>query len=149
MKWAKEQFSSQALERAVVLDILAERPSEAFASDLRLLQLILQNLIDNAIKFTPEAGRVECLLDVTEDHLLVRVSDTGCGIPPELQDRVFERFFQVEPSRSGGATARGTGLGLAIVRHAAERLRGAVTLQSELGEGTVVEVRLPVSAALD
>ena len=148
-KWANEQFAVQGRERAVVLDILAETPAEAFTSDVRLLQLILQNLIDNAIKFTPKAGRVECLLDVTEEHLLVRVSDTGCGIPPELQNRVFERFFQVEPSRSSAATARGTGLGLAIVRHAAERLGGVVTLQSEMGAGTVVEVRLPHSAALD
>ncbi len=112
-----------------------------------LLRRILQNLIDNAIKFTPRDGRVECLLGVAEESVLLRVSDTGCGIPPELQDRVFERFFQVEPARSGTAKARGTGLGLAIVKHAAERLHGVATLQSEVGKGTVVEVRLPIPAA--
>jgi len=144
-KWVKEQFAAQGRERAVVLDVTVDSPSEPFISDLRLLQLILQNLVDNAIKFTPEAGRVSCLLDVAADHVLLRVSDTGCGIPPELQGRVFERFFQVEPSRSGGTARRGTGLGLAIVKHAADRLGGAVALHSELGKGTVVEVRLPVS----
>ena len=145
--WAQEHFSQRAEQKAIALEILTEGPSATFQSDLKLLRLILQDLIDNAIKFTPEDGRVTCRLAVTEDHVLLRVSDTGCGIPPELQDRVFERFFQVEPARSGATRARGTGLGLAIVKHAAERLGGTVTLQSELGKGTVIEVRLPVSAA--
>lgn len=144
--WAQEQFSKQAEQKAIALDILAETPSETFTSDLMLLQLILQNLIDNAIKFTPEAGRVTCQLEVTGDYLRLCVSDTGCGISQKLQDRVFERFFQVEPARSGSPKARGTGLGLAIVKHAAERLSGTVILQSELGKGTAVEVRLPISA---
>lgn len=146
-QWAQEHFSQRAGQGAVALDARAENPSAVFESDRKLLHLILQNLIENAIKFTPAAGRVTCMLKVGEDHLLVIVSDTGCGIPPELQDRVFERFFQVEPSRSGNAKARGTGLGLAIVKHAVERLRGKVTLRSEPGSGTVVEVTVPVSTA--
>jgi two-component system phosphate regulon sensor histidine kinase PhoR len=71
------------------------------------------------------------------------VRDTGCGIPPELHDRVFERFFQADASRSGGARSRGTGLGLAIVKHAVERLRGQVLVDSEVGKGTTVAVNLP------
>ena len=147
MKWVYNQFSEQAREKAITLEALAEKPSETFTSDLTLLRLILQNLIDNAIKFTPKDGRVECLLEVAEDHVLLRVSDTGCGISPEFQDRVFERFYQVETSRSGDSKARGTGLGLAIVKHSAERLGGEVALQSGLGKGTVVEVSLPISTA--
>ena len=144
-KWTREQFSGQAGDKVVDLEILADKPSGTFTSDLTLVQLILQNLIDNAIKFTPEGGRVTCMLIVTKDELLLRVSDTGCGIPPEFQERVFERFFQVEAARSGDTRTRGTGLGLAIVKHAAERLGGSVALQSELGKGTVAEVRLPTS----
>jgi two-component system phosphate regulon sensor histidine kinase PhoR len=145
LKWAQEHFAPQTAQKGVALEILTADPSRTFTADLTLLQLILQNLIDNAIKFTPASGRVECRLEVADDRAVLRVSDTGCGIPPELQDRVFERFFQVEPSRSSGAKPRGTGLGLAIVKHAAERLGGTVALQSELGRGTVVEVRVPLS----
>jgi two-component system phosphate regulon sensor histidine kinase PhoR len=145
-KWAIEQHADKAKERGILLNMPTE-PSDAsfrrFTSDLTLIQLILRNLIDNALKFTPREGQVSFRLEVEDDRVLLRVSDTGCGIPPEFQDRVFERFFQVEPSRSGDTRARGTGLGLAIVKHATERLGGTVTLRSEPGTGTTVEVRLP------
>jgi signal transduction histidine kinase len=71
------------------------------------------------------------------------VSDTGCGIAPEARTRVFERFFQVNPARSGEPRVRGTGLGLAIVKHAAERLGGKLDLQSQLGEGTTITLTIP------
>ncbi|MDY7011848.1 MAG: HAMP domain-containing sensor histidine kinase, partial [Planctomycetota bacterium] len=67
---------------------------------------------------------------------------TGCGIPAEMTERVFERFFQIEPSRTGDTKVRGTGLGLAIVQHATERLGGKVTLDSTPGKGTTVTVRI-------
>jgi signal transduction histidine kinase len=69
------------------------------------------------------------------------VADTGCGIPDEEQSRVFERFYQVERARSGGA--RGTGLGLSIVRHAMSAMRGSVELHSKPGEGTTVTILIP------
>ena len=71
---------------------------------------------------------------------MLRVGDTGCGIPSELHDRVFERFFQVDASRAGNAETRGTGLGLAIVKHAVDRLGAKISLQGELGHGTTVTV---------
>ena len=76
---------------------------------------------------------------------MFRVTDEGCGIPPEARSRVFERFFQVDTARSGEPRIRGTGLGLAIVRHAAERLHARLELQSELGRGTTVTVLVPVT----
>jgi two-component system phosphate regulon sensor histidine kinase PhoR len=147
--WAREQFAVPAGEKGVALEVDAPRGDDTIASDLTLVQLILQNLLDNAVKFTPVGGSVACLLKVDGDEALLRVSDTGCGIPAELHDRVFERFFQVEPARSGAARTRGTGLGLAIVKHAAERLGGTVALQSQPGKGTTIEVRLPASASAE
>ncbi len=144
LKWATEQFATRASEKQIHLDIQAPDAPESFTSDPILLRLILQNLIDNAIKFTPDHGAVTCLLNLTGGSLLVHVRDTGVGIAPEFQSRVFERFFQVEAARSGVAAARGTGLGLAIVKHAAERLGGDVKLTSEPGKGTIIEVRLPL-----
>ena len=112
-----------------------------------LLRLVLENLLDNAIKFTDPGGRIEVvcrrtmLANGTPAVELV-VSDNGCGIPEEDQARVFERFYQVERARSGTAT-RGTGLGLSIVRHAVAAMNGTVELTSRVGEGTRVIITLP------
>jgi two-component system phosphate regulon sensor histidine kinase PhoR len=146
-EWARGHFAAQAGDDGVTLDVRAEPADFTLHSDAKLLRMILQNLIDNGLKFTPTGGRVECLLRVEDDRLLLRVSDTGCGIPADLQERVFERFFQADPSRSGKARRRGTGLGLAIVKYAAERLGAAVELDSRVGRGTTVRVVLPLAAA--
>jgi len=147
--WAADRFADQARAEGVSLSIAAEQPPWRFTSDRTLVRLILQNLIDNAIKFTPEGGTVQCLLQRDQDRVLLRVSDTGFGIPAELHDRVFERFFQVDTSRAGDAETRGTGLGLAIVKHAAERLDAQIELQSQVGRGTRVNVRLPATESPD
>ncbi|HSG66431.1 MAG TPA: ATP-binding protein, partial [Gammaproteobacteria bacterium] len=114
-------------------------------SDPALLKLMLRNLVSNAIKFAHEGtvvrvvARVDTVpidrtigapesLDETHRGLVLEVIDKGVGIPIEHQQRVFERFYQVDEARSGTAAKRGTGLGLAIVKHAARRLGGAVTL---------------------
>ena len=114
----------------------------------QLLSLILDNLVDNAIKFTEPGGRVAVSSKRDGQAVAIEVADTGCGIPAADQERVFERFFQVERSRSGtgseSAERRGTGLGLAIVRHAAAAMQGTVRLASAPGKGTCVTVTLPV-----
>ncbi len=106
-----------------------------------LLRLVLDNLVDNAAKFTESGGTVSVRVSVETEKVVVEVEDTGCGIPEQDQARVFERFYQVERARSGAE--RGTGLGLSIVRHAVAALGGEVELQSRVGEGTRVLVRLP------
>jgi signal transduction histidine kinase len=110
-----------------------------------LLRLVLDNLVDNAIKFTDVGGRLTIACrSVTHDHdrsVSIAVMDTGCGIPKEEQARVFERFYQVERARTGGI--RGTGLGLSIVRHAVAAMHGSVRLESEPGRGTKVTITIP------
>jgi len=142
-EWAQGYFADAAARKSVTLSLSAEPSEGTFRCDRAMLQLILQNLIDNAIKFTPGGGRVDCLFALRDETVLLRVSDTGCGIEPALQPRVFERFFQVDPARTGGEGKRGTGLGLSIVKHAADRLHATVQLDSEPGRGTTVEVLLP------
>lgn len=107
-----------------------------------LLRLVLDNLVDNAIKFTDAGGQVCVQMTRAPQHVGITVRDTGCGIPPEEHTRVFERFYQVQRSRSGGAE-RGTGLGLSIVRHAVGAMHGEVRLESEPGRGTCVSVTVP------
>ncbi len=144
VEWTEGHFAPRAADKGVVLTIESNKPTQRFRCDRTLLRLITQNLVDNGIKFTPAGGHVGCRIDHVPEGVCITVSDTGCGIPPTMQDRVFERFFQVDPSRSGdNGGARGTGLGLSIVRHATERLGGRVTLRSTPGQGTTIRVVLP------
>jgi two-component system phosphate regulon sensor histidine kinase PhoR len=125
---------------------------DQFDSDKRLLNLVLRNLVENSIKFTPPGGQVTVSLGGGADEssadgeVLLSVRDTGIGIPPEHQERVFERFYQVDAARSSTA-GRGTGLGLAIVKHAIHALGGTVDLSSAPGRGTTVTCRLPRARA--
>jgi two-component system phosphate regulon sensor histidine kinase PhoR len=115
-----------------------------FKSDLRILNLILKNLVENGIKYTPVGGKVTVSITTLPDEsdVILTVSDTGIGIAPEHIDRVFERFYQVDSARSGTA-GRGTGLGLAIVKHAVAALGGTVKLESAVGVGTTVKCVFP------
>jgi two-component system phosphate regulon sensor histidine kinase PhoR len=115
----------------------------AFASDKRLLNLVVKNLIENSVKFTPSGGTVTLAIEPQDGQTILRVIDTGIGIPPQHLDRVFERFYQVDAARSS-TSGRGTGLGLAIVKHAVHALGGTVDLSSEVGKGTTVECRFPL-----
>ncbi len=141
--WVNTQFASKASDKGVTLLAEAARPHAAVRTDLRLAHLVLQNLVDNGIKFTPAGGKVHCHVTPAESGWSLRVADTGCGIDPDLQDRVFERFYQADASR---AQTRGTGLGLAIVKYAVERLGGTLSLESTPGEGTAITVELPEPA---
>lgn len=132
-------------QKGVRLSLGAQDEPMDVESDKRLLDLILKNLVENAIKFTPAGGEVSVSVraDMDPRHAVsIVVSDTGIGIPPEHLQRVFERFYQVDAARSGSA-GRGTGLGLAIVKHAIHALGGEVRLASEVGHGTRVTCVLP------
>src|SRR5439155_3907461 len=110
--------------------------------DVVQFQQILQNLLSNAIQFTPEGGRVLLKAEADPQFVILTVQDTGVGIAPEEQDRVIGKFRQ-----SGNPLTRehaGTGLGLSIVRELAKLLGGDVSLQSELGRGSTFMVRLPL-----
>lgn len=106
-----------------------------------LLRMILRNLIDNAIRFTDPEGTIELSVQRDGETIVCAVADTGCGIAPAEQQRVFERFYQVERARSG--RDRGTGLGLSIARHAATAINARIDLQSVPGQGTRVTLRIP------
>ena len=140
-----EDHADQAQTKQIELVVSTDAEDFVFASDTTLLQLIVDNLLGNALNFTPVGGKVTCTLTNNACNVTLEVTDTGCGIPLEIQDRVFERFFQARASRSGDAIVRGTGLGLAIVKHATDRLGGTVTLESKPGEGTRITVTLPLT----
>jgi two-component system phosphate regulon sensor histidine kinase PhoR len=142
---ARQQYAARAHDANIELTFACNDESAQAYTDRKMLVLILQNLLDNAIKFTPADGEVTCELHQINGRLTLRVSDTGCGIAPENQAKVFDRFFQAEASRTGDNRIRGTGLGLAIVKHAADRLGATLDLQSELGRGTTVTLQIPLT----
>lgn len=103
-------------------------------------QMIL-NLVDNALKYTPEGGRVSVSVRDAGEELIFRVSDTGIGIAKEHIPRLFERFYRVDKGRS--RALGGTGLGLAIVKHIVLAMKGTIDVQSEEGKGTTFTVHIP------
>ncbi len=109
-----------------------------------LFQRAVANLVDNAVKYSPGHSAVELAAEAVGTDLLVRVSDQGPGIAPEHQERIFERFYRVDKSRS--RKLGGTGLGLSIVRHVAHAHGGAVTVESEPGRGSTFRLRVPSCA---
>jgi len=104
---------------------------------------VLQNLLDNAVQYTPPGGEITVRADVTGDQVRIAVSDTGIGIPSAEQERIFERFFRVDAARS--REVGGTGLGLAIAKHLVEANGGRIQVESELGQGSTFNVYLPIT----
>jgi two-component system, OmpR family, phosphate regulon sensor histidine kinase PhoR len=126
----------------VTLSINGELP--IFEADREKLRQVLRNLLDNAIKFTPEKGRihVEAVLSGNGSSIEVHVRDSGIGIPFSDLPRIFERFYRVDKARS--RDQGGTGLGLAIVKHIVEAHRGKIEVKSSLGQGSDFGFSLPV-----
>ncbi len=108
----------------------------------QLLHSIIYNLCDNAIKYNKVGGEVKVSVEKQDAGALLTVSDTGIGIPPQEQERIFERFYRVDKSRS--KEVGGTGLGLSIVKHAVLIHHGTIEVDSEIGKGTTITVRLPM-----
>jgi len=113
-------------------------------ADREKLEQVLLNLLSNAIKFTGPGGSVSMECERADGHIHVMVRDTGCGIPPEKLDTVFEPFVQVDPDLT--RTRQGTGLGLAISRELARAMEGDLTVESTVDEGSVFTVSLPEAA---
>ena len=109
--------------------------------DRTLLEEMVINLIDNAIKYNKQGGSVHIQVGIEDNHPFITVKDTGLGIPPEHHHRVFERFYRVDSSRS--KETGGTGLGLSIVKNGAQLHNAAVSLESEPDKGTEITIRFP------
>ncbi|MBO9128472.1 HAMP domain-containing sensor histidine kinase [Bacillus sp. 165] len=106
------------------------------------IQQVLHNLLDNAIRYTPEGGVISIMLKQVGGKCILRISDTGVGIPKEHLDKLGERFYRVDKARS--RQSGGTGLGLAIVKQIVEVHEGTIEFMSEVGEGTVISIEFPV-----
>ena len=142
---ALKLIGSKAREKGQSLSIAVEPSAPPLYADERALKQILINLVSNAVKFTPEGGRIEVIGGVARDgSFQIMVRDNGPGIPRDKLDRIFTPFSQVDNRYD--RQAGGTGLGLALVRGLAELHGGRAWLESEFGKGCSVFVNLPVKA---
>jgi two-component system phosphate regulon sensor histidine kinase PhoR len=108
-----------------------------------LLREVLQNLLDNAVQYTPPGGRIDVSAAVEDGHAVVTVSDNGIGIPIADQERIFERFYRVDAARS--REVGGTGLGLAIAKHIVEAHGGRIWVESAIGQGSKFHFSIPLA----
>ena len=133
-------FSKIAARKSIALQSI-QAPAPRVLSDGDRLRRILEHLVDNALKYTPDGGRVTVRLAPEGEGALVSVEDTGPGISPEHLPRLFERFYRVDTARS--RELGGTGLGLSIVKHLADSMGASVKVASATDKGSTFEVRLP------
>ena len=126
--------------RKVIIDYCAEELT--IRANRQMIFELLFNLIDNAIKYNIENGTIKIAITKNDASARITISDTGIGIEPQHQERIFERFYRVDKSRS--KQSGGTGLGLSIVKHIVEYHHGQISLQSVVDQGTTVTVDLPL-----
>ncbi len=139
---AVDAMRAHAVAKGLVLRMEPSDPAPIIIGDSTLLRQAIANLVDNAIKYTPAGGSVSVGLRTTPQDVLVTVSDTGIGIAPEDQVRLFEKFYRIR--RRDVQDVQGSGLGLAIVKSIIERHGGRVWLESELNRGTTFTIALPI-----
>ena len=136
-----QDLQAQADQRKVKLLLDVDQHPIIAKAEANGATTIINNLISNAIHYTPAEGQVTVRTRLNGGRVQIEVSDTGIGISPEQQVRVFERFYRVDKARS--RDEGGTGLGLAIVKHLTQAFDGQVELESQIGKGSTFRVFLP------
>jgi signal transduction histidine kinase len=138
-------FSHQARQKKISLKVKAASDLPEFVVDPERMKEVFSNILDNALRYTPEGGQITLSANVVEDQVEMRVRDTGPGVPTEELDRIFERFYRAEASRT--REEGGSGLGFAIAKSIVEKHNGRIWAESKPGEGLTVILRLPIQKA--
>lgn len=142
---AVDSMRVRATAKGLTLRLEPAERMAVISGDAALLRQVVTNLVDNAVKYTPDGGTVTVGLSVLDKQVVIRVSDTGIGIAPDDQVRLFEKFYRIK--RRDTMDIPGTGLGLAIVKSIIERHNGRVWVESELDRGSTFYVGLPLGEA--
>lgn len=129
----------RAQQKSIQLDARLNPDAPLIYGDIAMMQRVLENLLENGLRHTPEGGRISMSVDVDSGNVVVQIADTGCGIPAEDVPRIFERFYQQDANRSGGNNA---GLGLAIVQRIIELHGSVIKVHSELDQGTTFSFQM-------
>jgi two-component system phosphate regulon sensor histidine kinase PhoR len=136
-----DQFEEKAIKKEIRMRIAGDKQKVRVFADPQRMTQVLNNLVSNAINYTQEGGEVTVRFDVGKKNVTTMVTDTGEGIPASHLDRIFERFYRVDKSRS--RERGGTGLGLAIVKHILEGHGSRPEVESEVGKGSTFSFKLP------
>jgi signal transduction histidine kinase len=137
-----EQIKPLAQDKRQGLDVHLE-PMFSIEVDTIMIQEVILNLIENAVKYTPNDGKIEVEIQEVDDKVIFAVRDNGPGIPKKDREHIFEKFFRGQAEQSA---VKGTGLGLFLVKYFVELHGGEVFLESDLGKGTRVGFTLPLQA---
>lgn len=132
-------FSTVAEDKGINLLVTVASSPLLVQGDRSRLQRVVANLLDNAIKYTPEGGKVAIHAAAEAEHILITVADTGIGIPPDEHRNIFNRFYRLDQSRS----TSGCGLGLSLIQAVVRAHGGSVWVESEIGQGSVFTIKLP------
>jgi two-component system sensor histidine kinase GlrK len=142
-----QELDLLARKKSIRLEVKMEDNLPLLKMDVDRMQEVVDNLLSNAVKFTPEGGTVRIEARQVTSFLQVSVSDTGPGIPPEYQSRIFEKFQGIKSGRTAGT--KGTGLGLSIASHIVKAHGGKIWVESTEGKGSTFYFSLPLTAALE
>ena len=138
-----QEFELEAQERGIELKVAGDPSGARVCADIGLMQRVLENLIRNALKYTPEGGHIVVRARPgSTARIRIEVADNGPGIPPHHRPRLFERFYRVDPGRS--RNMGGTGLGLAIARRAVELHQGQIRARNAADGGLGITIVLPL-----
>ena len=138
-----QKFAMAADKKDITFETEIPEGAPFVSADIGLIERVLDNLLENAIKFTPAGGTVRIALALENDRIVARVSDTGCGIAAEDLPRIFDRFYRVD--RHHPAASDGTGLGLAIAKRTLQLHGSPIDVESEVGAGTTFSFQLAVA----
>jgi signal transduction histidine kinase/DNA-binding response OmpR family regulator len=140
-------FASLASSRGIKYHLNINEELPVVMADAEKMEVMFSNLISNAIKFTSNGGRVQVNALWENNTFIVRVSDTGRGIPPEKLEHIFDRFYQVNPTDA--SHSEGTGIGLSLVKEYTELMTGIIEVESKIGHGTTFNIKLPLQPCAD
>lgn len=140
-----QTFLLRAQQNSIQLDANLNPAAPLIYGDIAMMQRVLENLLENGLRHTPEGGRININVDVDSGNVVVQITDTGCGIPAEDVPRIFERFYQQDSNRSASNNA---GLGLAIVKRILELHGSVIKVRSELNQGTTFSFQMATKPTL-
>ena len=137
-----DRYKQSAKEKGLKFSASFPEDSVILNAEKQLLTQVIENLLDNAQKYTPQGGKVELYLSVRASQAVIKVIDSGIGIPQKNLDKIFECFYRVDSS--GKNAVKGFGLGLAIAREIVRRHHGLIKVDSKYNLGTTFELELPI-----
>lgn len=140
-----QKFLLPAQQKSITLDAKLNPDAPLVYGDIAMMQRVLENLLENGLRHTPEGGNISISVDVNSGNVVVQITDTGCGIPAEDVPRIFERFYQQDVNRSGSKNA---GLGLAIVKRILELHGSVINVRSKLNHGTTFSFQIAARPTL-